>query len=197
MSDKQELKTEDIIREAERKGCPVQRASYYINEFLRELMCGKCFPCSLGTYEAATRLKDVISARGTEDDIHALQVIADMMIAASRCKKGKDTGQFILKCTEAASFMEHLRGWCPDRECISLSEYRIVPEKCVMCGECQIACRYGAVIGEKKVPFLSGDLPFEIIGEKCVQCGECLRVCPNDAIMVIDKKDAVKVEAES
>lgn len=196
MSDKQELKTEDIIREAEKKACPVQRSLYYIQEFLGGPMCGKCFPCSFGTYEAAIRLKDVMSGRGTEGDIPVLRRIADAMIAASRCKKGKDTGQFILRCMETDSFAEHMQGRCPDRECISLTEYRIIPEKCVMCGECQVACKYHAVIGEKKLAFLSGYVPFEIIGERCVQCGECLRVCPNEAIIVVDKKaDAVKVEA--
>ena len=49
-------KLQDIRKEAEEKSCPVQKALYFIEEFLAGPMCGKCYPCALGTNEAKIRL---------------------------------------------------------------------------------------------------------------------------------------------
>jgi ferredoxin len=61
-----------------------------------------------------------------------------------------------------------------------------------MCGECQAVCKFNAIVGEKKKPFLSGYLPFEIVQKRCTKCGECIPVCPTDAI----DKVAIKTENE-
>ncbi|MFZ3137240.1 MAG: NADH-ubiquinone oxidoreductase-F iron-sulfur binding region domain-containing protein [Thermodesulfovibrionales bacterium] len=192
MSDHKELKVEDIKKEAEEKRCPVQKALFYIEKFLSDPMCGKCFPCSIGTYEAKIRLQDIISGKGTEADIFTLKRIASEMIESSRCKKGKDTAKFILEWMDTGAFHEHVEGICFARECLTFIEYRIIPEKCVMCGECQIACKFNAIIGEKKKPYLSGYLPFEIKQKRCTKCGECVTVCPTGAIEIVD----IKAEAE-
>ncbi|MEW6213774.1 MAG: 4Fe-4S binding protein [Nitrospirota bacterium] len=117
------------------------------------------------------------------------------MIEASRCKKGKDTAKFILEWMNTDAFNEHIEARCPDRECLAYIEYRIIPENCIMCGLCQDVCKYNAIIGEKKKPYLSGYLPFEIRHKRCTKCGECIRVYPTEAIEIIDirAKDEVKV----
>jgi ferredoxin len=194
MSDHKELKVEDIKKEAEEKRCPVQKALFYIEKFLSDPMCGKCFPCSIGTYEAKIRLQDIISGKGTEADIFTLKRIASEMIESSRCKKGKDTAKFILEWMDTSAFHEHVEGICFARECLAFIEYRIIPEKCVMCGECQIACKFNAIIGEKKKPYLSGYLPFEIKQKRCSKCGECVTVCPTGAIEIVDIKAKAEVK---
>jgi len=194
MSDRKEVKVEDIKREAEAKHCPVQKAMYYIEEFLADPMCGKCFPCSFGTYETKIRLKEILSGRGTEADIFSLKRIASEMIEASRCKKGKDTAKFILEWIDTGAFHEHIEGVCREKECLSFIEYKIVPEKCVMCGDCKVVCKYDAIIGEKRKPYLSGYLPFEIRHKRCTKCGECIKVCPTGAIEIVDIKDDIKVK---
>jgi ferredoxin len=188
MTEQKELNVEDIKKEAEEKHCPAQKALYYVEKFLDELMCGKCFPCAFGTYEAKMRLKDIISAQGTEADIALVSRIASKMIEASRCKRGKDTGRFVLEWTNTESFKAHADKRCPDQECIAFIEFRIDPEKCIMCGECQAVCKFNAIVGEKKKPFLSGYLPFEIVQKRCTKCGECIKVCPTDAIEKVDIK---------
>jgi ferredoxin len=193
MSEHEELKVEDIKKEAEEKHCPVQRSLYYIEKFLSEPMCGKCFPCSFGTYESKIRLKDIISGKGTDADIFALKRIATMMIESSRCKKGKDTAKFILEWMNTGVFNEHIEGRCPDKECLAYIEYRIIPDKCTMCGECQVVCKFNAIIGEKKKPYLSGYLPFEIRQKRCTKCGECIKVCPTEAIEIVDIKERLAV----
>jgi ferredoxin len=194
MPDHKELKIEDIKKEAEEKHCPVQKTLYYIEKFLSEPMCGKCFPCSLGTYEAKIRLEEIIFGKGTEADISALRRIARGMIEASRCKKGKDTARFINEWMDTNAFHEHIEGLCSERECLAFVEYRIVPEKCIMCGECQVVCKFNAIVGEKKKPYFSGYLPFEIRQKRCTKCGECIKVCPTGAIEITDIKAKVRVK---
>ena len=53
--------------------------------------------------------------------------------------------------------------------------YKIDKKKCIVCGTCELECRFHAIsIGE--------DIKFSIDPEKCVSCGACANVCPADAI---------------
>jgi ferredoxin len=188
MSEEKEIKVEDLKRSADEKKCPVQRALFYVEGFLDGPMCGKCFPCEMGTYEARIRLREIIEGRGTEDDLVALRRIADVMLESSRCKKGKDTAKFILDWMSTDVFTEHVGGGCPDGTCLAFFEYRIIPQRCTMCGLCKDACKYGAVLGEKRKPYLGGYPLFEIRQKKCVKCDECRRVCPTEAVVIVDIK---------
>jgi len=189
LTGEKEKKLEDIKKEAEEKACPVQRALYFVEEFLAGPMCGKCYPCSLGTYEAKIRLIRIAQhIEGVSpSDIEALKRIASQMIVGYRCIKGKNTGKFIIDTLASSldEFNQHLAGVCPKKECVSLIEYVINPELCIMCGKCLEACKYGAIIGETKKSYLSGYLPFEIRQKRCTKCGECVKVCPVGAIEVI------------
>jgi ferredoxin len=194
MAEVKELKVEDIKKLAEEKSCPVKRSLYYIEEFLAGPMCGRCFPCALGSYEAKVRLQRIVDGIGTESDVLAVRRIAEDMLEGSLCMKGKNTAKFILEWMASDVFDEHVNGRCPSRECKAFIEYRIIPEKCIMCGLCKDACKYNAILGEKKKPFLSGYLPFEIRQKRCVKCGDCLPVCPTNAIVIVDVKSKEPVE---
>jgi ferredoxin len=186
MSEQKELKTDDIKKAAEEKGCPVQKALYYVTEFLSGPMCGRCFPCAFGSYEARLRLTNLTAGNGTEDDLSALKRIASNMANASMCKKGKDTAKFILEWIDTDTFAKHTGGICPEKTCAALIEYRIIPEKCDLCGICREACKFGAIHGEKKKPYLSGYLPYKIRQKVCTKCGDCITVCPTGAIILVD-----------
>jgi ferredoxin len=189
MTETKELKVEDIKKIAEGKSCPVQRSLYYITEFLEGPMCGRCFPCALGSYEAKVRLRRIVDGIGSEADIATVKRIAEDMLEGSLCMKGKNTAKFILEWMATDVFNEHIEGRCASRECLGLIEYRIIPEKCIICGLCKDACKYGAIMGEKKTPYKSGYLPFEIRQKRCVKCGDCLPVCPTNAIIIVDIKE--------
>ncbi len=193
MTETKELKVEDIKTLAEEKGCPLQKALYYITEFLPGPMCGRCFPCALGSYEVKVRLQNIVEGSGTEADIFTIKRIVTEMFEASMCKKGKDTAKFILEWIETDVYKEHVEGRCRDRECIAFIEYRVIPEMCTMCGICQDICKYNAIIGEKKKPYLSGYLPFEIRQKRCTKCGDCIKVCPTEAIIIVDVKEQLAV----
>ena len=188
MTEVKELKVEDIRKSAEEKGCPVQKALYYITEFLSGPMCGRCFPCAMGSYEARIRLQKIVDGKGEEAHLFALKRIAEEMAEGSLCKKGKDTAKFILEWMGTNVYEEHINGRCPSRDCKAFIEYRIIPEKCIMCGLCKDACKYGAILGEKKKPYKGGYLPFEIRQKRCVKCGDCMSVCPTEAIIIVEPK---------
>src|SRR5271169_7065918 len=107
-SEIKELKVEDIRKLAEEKKCAVQRALYYTEAFLSGPMCGRCLPCSLGSYEAKVRLQNIIEGRGTEADLAALNRIAAQMLEGSLCKKGKDTAQFVMDWMGTDVFRKHI-----------------------------------------------------------------------------------------
>ncbi|RJQ16276.1 MAG: 4Fe-4S dicluster domain-containing protein [Nitrospiraceae bacterium] len=189
MIEQKELKTEDIKKSAEEKSCAVEKALSYVTGFLSGPMCGRCFPCALGTYEMKARLQNIADGRGRDEDLAAIGRIAGNMLEASMCKKGKDTAKFVLEWIGSDVFKKHIEGVCPDKTCVAMIEYRIVPGKCNMCGLCKDACIYGAIHGEKKKPYLSGYLPYEIRQKKCQKCGDCIKVCPTGAIILVDAKE--------
>jgi len=183
-----EKKLEEIRKEAEQKSCAVQRVLYFVEEFLAGPMCGRCYPCSLGTGEAKIRLRRIVRRENAgRTDIQALRRIGLNMMEGSFCKKGKDTGRFIIDtlANSVEEFERHVSGVCPKKECASLVEYVINPGLCIMCGKCSEACRFSAIIGEKREPYLSGYIPFEIRQKRCTKCGECVDVCPTRAIELI------------
>lgn len=195
MSDIKELKVEDIKTEADKSiKCPVRKSLYYITGFLSGPMCGKCFPCSMGSYEAKVRLTALVEGRGTASDTAALKEIAVRMLDGSMCKKGKDTAKFMLEWLESGVFEEHVARNCPDGECGSMLKYEIVPEACTMCNLCREACKFNAILGEKKKPYLGGYQPFEIRQRRCVKCGDCLKACPTGAVVIVGVASSQTVE---
>jgi ferredoxin len=193
---KKEIKMEDVKNRAEEKKCPVQKSLVFIKEFLGGPMCGKCFPCSLGSYEAEIQLKNIINGTATEEDIKSLKRITSHMLVASMCKKGKDTARYVIENIDSGEFMGHISGACPSSECTEFIEYRIIPQKCTICGICQDVCKDNAIIGEKKVSYRSGYMPFEIVQKRCTKCGECIKVCPYDAIECVSTQKPLEKEKE-
>ena len=192
--EKKEVKMKDVQEKADEKKCPVQRSLVFIEEFLDGPMCGKCFPCSMGTYEERIRLKRVIEGTATEEDIETIKNISSHMQVASMCKKGKDTANYILEQINTNEYASHISGECANGECKECIKYIIIPENCTMCGDCLDACKDFAIIGEKKKKFLSGYLPFEIVQKRCTKCGECIKVCKYDAIKQVSAKELAEVE---
>lgn len=192
MAEAKEVKVEEIKKNAEEKSCPVQRSLYYITEFLSGPMCGRCFPCAMGSYEARVRLQSLIEGKGNRADIRALKRITAEMAEASMCKKGKDTASFVSGWLNEGAFDEHLSGACSSGECRALVEYRVVSGSCTACGRCKEACAFNAVIGEKAKPYRSG-VPFEVRQKRCTRCGECIKVCPEGAIILVGVRDSTPV----
>ena len=71
------------------------------------------------------------------------------------------------------------------RSCSSLVHYRVIPERCTMCGLCKEVCPQGAIVGEEYLPYLADNEPYYININKCDNCGLCLPVCEANAIELI------------
>lgn len=183
----------EVFEAVENIKCIIQKSLRFIEEFLSEPMCGKCLPCALGSYEAMVRLKRIAAGIAEQEDLDALERIADQMLGGSRCKKGKDTAKFLMDSLKTEAYKEHLESRCQEGECPSLITYEIIPDKCTMCNLCKEACKYNAIMGEKKVSYLSGYLPFEIRQKRCVKCDDCINVCPTDAIIIVEAKSRESV----
>lgn len=186
---KKPVKMEDVQAKADEKTCPVQRSLVFIEEFLAEPMCGRCFPCSMGVYEARIRVNKMIEGSAAEEDIETVKQISSRMLTASMCKKGKDTGKYLLEQMETPETAEHISGACSSGECTNFISYFIVRDNCTMCGDCLDACRDNAIIGEKPQPYFSGYQPFEIAQKRCTKCGECIKVCKYKAIITKTAKE--------
>lgn len=187
---KKEKSVKDMIQDTEQHNCPVQKSTLLLKEFMAGLMCGKCLPCPMSCYEMVLRLNDLSQGTGTEDDVQKIEYIAPHMVTSSMCRKGKDTAKFIAETFETSrdNYMAHTEGRCPDRECKPLFVYKVIQDNCTMCGECKEVCKDNAIIGEKRVEYLSGYLPFEISEKRCTRCGECIKVCEFGAIELDDLK---------
>lgn len=186
MTDKGNIKVEDIKKEAEsRHNCIVQRSLYYITGFLSGPMCGKCFPCSMGSYEAKIRIAYLQQGEGVSEDVSVLKKISKQMLLGSMCKKGKDTAQYLSEWLNTSVFEEHAKRCCGSLQCPSMIEYRVVAQKCTSCGKCKTACRFEAISGDERKPYMPVTHPFEILDKKCNRCGECIKVCPEDAIILV------------
>ena len=192
---KKPVKMEDVKEKADEKTCAAQKALTFVEEFLAEPMCGRCFPCSMGTYEAQIRLKRLTDGTAAQDDIDAVRKIAEIMSEASMCKKGKDTAKYLQEDVDLNDLSDHLTGVCRKNECIEYTKYIISTENCTLCGDCLDACKDNAILGEKKKPYMSGYLPFEIVQKRCTKCGECLKVCRFDAVETVSSKEMAERES--
>lgn len=190
---KKMTKLQEIFEAAKERPCPVDRSKYVIKRFLAGPMCGKCFPCSFGSYESMLRLKELSAAAGSDDDLAALRLIGQKMVSMSMCKKGKDVGAFLVEMLGETAFREHVDGVCEEMQCESFYEYRNVPDNCIRCGKCQDTCRYGAILGEKQVSIKCCHLAFEIRQKRCTKCGECIKVCPTKAIVKVKIETSAEV----
>ena len=186
VKDKETITVKELKKQADEVSCPVQRSLFYVDEFLKGPMCGQCFPCAFGSYEAKVSLESIVEGMGSEKDITSIKRIADNILAGALCKKGRQAADYILECVDSDHFGAHIKGRCPDKLCKAFIEYRIIPDKCTMCGLCKDVCENNAILGiNRKNQYDTGYLPFEIRQKRCKRSGACKDICPTGAIVVI------------
>ncbi len=189
-TEQKEKSLKEIAEDTNKFKCIIQKGILFLDEFLDGPMCARCLPCPMGSYEMRIRFRKLAEGEGAEEDIEMIKRVAPDMLESSMCKKGKDTSKFIIDTLENnfEVYTEHVEGICREKECKQLFTYRIIPEKCVNCGDCKDVCKDYAILGEKRVKYQSGFSPFEIIEERCTRCDECIKVCNYGAIEVVDMK---------
>jgi len=196
MNEKKNLK--EIFKDIQQHSCVVKQCLKLIEYFLAGPMCGRCLPCPMSSYEMKIILNKISIGNGKLQNIELLQEIAQNMFILSMCKKGKDVAKFIIESLEKHKdeYIAHIEKCCNKNECLALKIYKIISEKCVMCGKCLEVCNESAIVGEKKLPFRIGYIPFEIIPQRCSRCGECIKVCEYGAIEIVNIKELETVLVE-
>ncbi|MFH1691649.1 MAG: NADH-quinone oxidoreductase subunit NuoF [Candidatus Omnitrophota bacterium] len=162
--------------------CMVDIARYFM-DFIQSESCGKCVPCRIGTRRMLEILTRICSGDGTEKDLVLLEELAVHVKAAALCGLGKTAPNPVLSTLKyfRDEYLAHIKEKrCPAKVCKNLIRYKVVAEKCKMCGLCLKACPSNAIEGATK-----GVAAF-IQDNKCIRCGACLGKCPTKAIIVAD-----------
>ncbi len=148
--------------------------------------CSRCVPCMIGPAQAIEILQKLTRGEGEERDIALLRLLSSEMGGTARCKGGRDAAEVLTNSLLSGEYEEHVeKKRCPKSACPGLITYRIIAEKCTMCGLCKKVCPEGAISGEEYIPYLADNEPYTIRVEKCTKCGLCLPVCPEGAIELV------------
>lgn len=149
-------------------------------------VCGRCLPCMIGPAQIVRILQKVTHGNGEKEDIYLLRLLSSKTKETARCKGGRNIAQSLASSLLSLEYEEHVEEKrCLKRSCKELVTYRIIAEKCTMCGLCKEVCPDEAVLGEKYIPYLSDNTPYIIKAEKCTMCELCLPVCAEGAIEIV------------
>ena len=170
--------------------CELTRVLEALKEFANDVMCDRCFPCPIATRQAIALLERVVGGRGEAEDLARLTRISIRLADAARCPRGKETANALGESLQdnKEEYKEHLAGRCASGTCRALVHFRVVPERCTMCGLCQEVCPRGAIVGAPYVPYLGDNRPYVIREKKCDGCGRCVESCPAHAIERVVKE---------
>lgn len=156
----------------------------------------RCFRCDCGRYPSSTVgvaqvlgvLEKLSRGEGEEEDLHLLLVLSSGLEEA--LANGKGVAEVLSRSLSSREYEEHVRDKrCAKLSCEGLTTYRIIPERCTMCGLCKKACPEGAILGEEYIPYLLDNAPYTIMADKCTKCGRCVPVCPEGAIELFSPKE--------
>ncbi len=166
--------------------CELVKTREFFLNFAGKDLCGRCRPCPQSTGQVMEILKRLARGEGQEQDINLLRLISAKLPEVALCKRGKEAAGVLADSLASGEYEEHLREKrCPEKSCEELTTYRVIAEKCTMCGKCKEACPEGAIFGEEYLPYLADNAPYTIKAERCNKCGLCLPVCAQGAIELV------------
>jgi len=123
-------------------------------------------------------LNRIVIGKGEMEDIERLERLGQHIKETSHCGLGKTAPNPVLSTIryfrqEYEAHIQEKR--CPALVCVDLIQFRVIPEKCKMCGLCKNVCPAEAITWEKKAPAA-------INPEKCIRCRSCIQACKFGAI---------------
>lgn len=170
----------------ENETCEVVKTLEFFSNFAQEDLCGRCLPCPHGTKQVMEILKRLTQGEGQKQDLDLLHRISAKLEEVALCRRGRDAAGVLAESLLSGEYEVHVEEKrCPKKTCEALTTYRVIAEKCTMCGLCKEVCPEGAILGEVYIPYLIDNAPYTIKAEKCTKCGLCLPVCDEDAIELI------------
>jgi len=152
--------------------CMVDTARFF-TDFSVDESCGKCVPCRIGMKVMLNILERIIHGKGTIEDIDQLKALGEHIKESSHCGLGKSAPNPVLSTIRyfREEYEAHINEKrCPALVCADLIQFRVIPEKCKMCGLCKKACPVEAIAWEKKTVAA-------IDRDKCIRCRSCIQAC--------------------
>jgi ferredoxin len=172
-------------QEAKDETCEIVKTLRYFSD-VEDKTCGKCMPCIVAPSHIVGILQKLTKGDGNDDDINLLRFLSSGMAGTVRCKGGKEVAEVLANSLSSGEYEDHVaKKRCAAKSCEGLITYRVIAEKCNMCGVCKETCPEGAIFGEKYIPYLPDNAPYTINPEKCTKCGQCVPVCAEGAIELI------------
>ncbi len=152
--------------------CMVDTARFF-TDFSVDESCGKCVPCRIGMKVMLNILHRIIRGEGTIEDIDHLKQLGKHIKESSHCGLGKSAPNPVLSTIRyfREEYEAHIIDKrCPSLVCVDMIQFRVIEEKCKMCGLCKKVCPSEAIAWEKKTTAVI-DL------EKCIRCRSCIQAC--------------------
>jgi NADH:ubiquinone oxidoreductase subunit F (NADH-binding)/(2Fe-2S) ferredoxin len=152
--------------------CMVDTARFF-TDFSVDESCGKCVPCRIGMKAMLNILHRITHGEGRIEDIDHLCQLGNHIKESSHCGLGKSAPNPVLSTIRyfREEYEAHIIDKrCPSLVCADLIKFRVIPEKCKMCGLCKKACPSEAITWEKKTAAV-------IDPEKCIRCRSCIQAC--------------------
>jgi len=155
--------------------CMVDMARYFL-QFTQNESCGKCTFCRIGTKRMLEILNRLCNGEGRDDDLPALEHLAQQIRTTSLCGLGQTAPNPVLTTLKyfRGEYEAHIQGRCPARKCEALVNYHITDD-CIGCTRCAKVCPVDA-IAER--PYEKQEIDMNL----CTRCHMCVPVCPVDAI---------------
>lgn len=157
--------------------CMVEVARFFMN-FTQNESCGKCVPCREGTRRMLEILQDIVSGKGTLEQLDLLQELGEAITDTALCGLGKSAALPVLSTLKnfRSEYEDHVIGKrCRTGNCQALIRYKIDPSKCKGCSKCARSCPADAIKGKIKEPFA-------IDAALCIKCGACMENCAFGAV---------------
>jgi MinD superfamily P-loop ATPase len=108
----------------------------------------------------------------------ALATLAAPPLILADCDVDAANLHFLLSATEVSKELFY-----------GMKKAEVDPERCVLCGACLKACRFGAIsLEESRV---------QINPIRCEGCAACTLVCPEDAIRMVRQKDGEIIRSDT
>jgi NADH:ubiquinone oxidoreductase subunit F (NADH-binding)/(2Fe-2S) ferredoxin len=157
--------------------CIVDVARFFLS-FTQSESCGKCVPCRIGTRHMVDLLEKITTGQSTEEDLVALEKLANMVKQGSLCGLGQTAPNPVLTALRyfRSEFIAHVVDKrCPAAVCRDLVTFRIIPDRCTGCQSCVRVCPTAAISGPRSQAH-------NLDQSKCIKCRSCYEICKFDAV---------------